>query len=690
LDEGNTLPFIARYRKEATGSLDEIQIRAIESALKEFKELVARKKTILGTIEEQGKLTDELRKKIEGCWDKAELEDIYLPYKPKKRTRAQVAREAGLEPLALMMLGMRPFSGTVQETASKFLNPDKGIETVEDALAGARDIAAEFVTNSVSIRGAVREFARRTARLKSAKKRGADDETVRPFLDYVGKEESLCRIPPHRFLAVMRGEDKSALSAKVVVDEERCRDLMTRPLERRIPGPFRSQFAQAVEDGFKRLLWPAITRELLADVKTRSDEGSVNVFEGNLRSVLMAPPAGQQVVLGVDPGFRTGCKAALVSGTGEVLATATIYPNPPQNNAGDARRKLEQMVAKHTVGFVAVGDGTAHRETLRFLESVSWPGKVQVVPVSEAGASVYSASVLAGKELPGMDVSMRGAVSIARRFQDPLAELVKIDPKSIGVGQYQHDVDQKMLVGGLEGVVEECVNRVGVELNLASPALLSHVAGIGPKLAGAIVDFRASNGRFAGRTQLKKVPGMGPARFTQCAGFLRIRDAREMLDRTAVHPESYGVVKRVAKQVGVKMAELMEDADVRTRFGNVARDQAELGRETLADVLSELEKPGRDPRGEFKTFSFMEGVENIEDLAPGMTLPGKVTNITDFGAFVDIGVHRDGLVHISRLADRRVNSPFDVCKPGQQVQVKVLEVDTRRNRISLTMRPSDM
>ena len=690
LEEGNTLPFIARYRKEATGCLDEVQIRAVEGALKEFKELVARKKTILGTIEEQGKLTDALRQKIEACWDKVELEDIYLPYKPKKRTRAQVAREAGLEPLALMILGMRQFSGNVAEVVKGFVDADKGIGSVEEALAGARDIVAETVTNSVSIRGQVRQLARRTAMLVSDRKRGADDETVQLFQDYLGREERLAHIPAHRFLAVMRGEEKGALSVKVTVDEQRALDYMVRPLERRVAQAFRDEFMAAVEDGFKRLLWPSISRELLGEVKARSDEGSVKVFEGNLRSVLMAPPAGQQVVMGVDPGFRTGCKVAVLGRTGEVLATVTVYPNPPQNAAAEAKRRLEQVVGRHPVQFVAVGDGTAHRETMRFLESVQWPGKVQVVPVSEAGASVYSASVLAGEELPGMDVSMRGAVSIARRFQDPLAELVKIDPKSIGVGQYQHDIDQKMLAGGLEGVVEECVNRVGVELNSASPALLSRVAGIGAKLAGAIVEFRRESGRFASRAQLHKVAGMGPARFTQCAGFLRVRDAKEPLDRTAVHPESYGVVKRLVRQMGGSLADLMENADARNRFRDMAVNQTELGRETLKDILEELEKPGRDPRGEFRTFSFKEGVENVVDLRVGMVLPGKVTNITDFGAFVDIGVHRDGLVHISKLADRRVNSPFDVCRPGMEVQVKVVEVDVRRNRISLTMRPSDM
>jgi uncharacterized protein len=695
LDEGNTVPFIARYRKEQTGGLDETAIRNVQEAFEYVNALDDRKKTVLAAIEKAGKLTDALRRQIEECEDRQELEDLYLPYKQKKSTRADVARKAGLEPLARIILGLDPCPvGSRLSIAARFVHAaegDKpGIDSPDAALAGARDIVAETVATYPASRKAVRDLAGTTGKICSTRKRGAGEEEAAQFADYLDRSERVADIPAHRILAMLRGETAGALSVKVEVPERRAQALVASPFFRKVPQLLATDFEEAVTDGFERLLWPSVEREILAQLKERADRSSVNVFEQNLRSLLMEPPARGRVVLGVDPGFRNGCKLAVVDATGKVLGTGVVYPHPPQERSAEARSQLAELARRHRFDVAGVGDGTAHRETMTFLASVQWPHAVQVTAVREAGASVYSASELAVSELPGLDVTLRGAVSIARRYQDPLAELVKIEPKSIGVGQYQHDVDQALLENGLAAVVEECVNRVGVELNTASPALLAHVAGIGPGTAKAIVAHRDSKGPFARRCSLLKVPGIGPARFLQCAGFLRIPDGPDVLDRTGIHPERYEAVERASRILGVPAAELVGSTPHVARLRrDVAADALGLGQETYADILAELERPGRDPRGERQEFRFSERVHTIEDLQEGMVLPGKVNSVTDFGAFVDIGVHRDGLVHVSRMADRRIASPFEVCRPGMVVTVKVVEVDRKRGRIGLSMKPSE-
>jgi len=689
LKEGNTIPFIARYRKEATGALDETQLRSVEQTWREIRELSDRKQTILATIEKLGKLTPELRRRIESCWDKLLLEDLYLPFKPKKHTRAETARKAGLEPLAMMILGRVPVEGRGFEIAQRFVDPGTGVNNADEALAGARDIVAEIVTSDPAVRSATREFALKSASIVSRRKRGSSDE-AEAFKDYFAHEEPARRIPAHRFLAIVRGENQGALSLRISVDDARGQGIVKRGFAGSVPSLFRREFHEAVEDGWKRLLRPAVKRELLSIIKERSDRASVGVFEGNLRSLLMEPPARGRRVLGLDPGFRSGCKLACIDETGRVLGTSTIYPHPPQKRDRQAVHAILALAERHRLDVVAVGDGTAHRETMRLLKGASLPASVEVVGVREAGASVYSASPLAVEELPDLDVTLRGAVSIARRYQDPLAELVKIDPKSLGVGQYQHDVEQSLLAAGLEAVIQECVNRVGVEVNTASASLLEHVAGIGRGLAKNIVSRREGEGPFSSRQQLLDVSGMGPARFTQCAGFLRIPQGTCPLDRTGIHPEQYGFVAKVARTLGLEVADLIENSEAVRRLRDTPASGTEVGRETLHDILAELEKPGRDPRGEREEFRFAEGIETVDDLMPGMSLPGRVTSITDFGAFVDIGVHRDGLVHVSQMADRRVASPFEVCRPQQVVRVKVLNVDRKRCRISLTMKPSEV
>jgi protein Tex len=689
LEEGNTIPFIARYRKEQTGALTEVEIRAIEDAFGKLKELGARRETVLKSIEEQGLLTDDLRKRIAACRDRQELEDLYLPFKPKRKTRASVARAAGLEPLAEMMLGRRPCSVGRFQAAREFIKPENGIDNAEAALAGARDIVSEEITNATHIRQALRKFTWERAELVSKKKRGASEEAV-TYSDYFDHKESLLRAPSHRFLALQRGERAGALSLKVLVDDERCAALLRRDLSPTPPHLFRQDIIEATEDGWKRLLWPALQRDLLATVKERSDLAASEVFENNLRALLMTPPARNQRVLAIDPGFRNGCKCAAIDATGKVLATVTVYPHQPQAQHERAVELLAEIVRKHRIDVLAVGDGTAHRESMALFEKAQWPGSVTVEAVREAGASVYSASELAGQELPDMDVTLRGAVSIARRYQDPLAELVKIDPKAIGVGQYQHDVDEKLLERGLGAVIEECVNRVGVELNTASPSLLGRVAGIGPKLAGAVVAHRNRHGPFASRKALLKVPGLGPAKFTQGAGFLRVVDGREPLDATAIHPERYDALKRAARTAGVTIAQAKGDRSTAAQLGPHLMQAGGMGKETVLDILKELVKPGHDPRGVREIFRFAEGIHKVSDLRPGMVLPGRVTSVTNFGAFVDLGIHRNGLVHISQLADRRVANPFEVVQPLQTVRVKVLEIDEPRNRISLTMKPSEI
>jgi uncharacterized protein len=690
LSEGNTIPFIARYRKEATGSLDETGIRRVEEALGEINALTARQKTIMAAVEKLGKLTPDLRARIEACFDREALEDLYLPYKQRKSTRADKAREAGLEPLAEMVLGVRPAPGGDRVAVARpFVAPAKGIATADDALAGARDIVADRISTDPDVRADVRDLALRAAGVVSKKKRGAgpDADAFKDWFDY---GEAVRTIPAHRFLAVRRGEAAGALSVSVDVDAVRGMDLAGRRFGPRVPRIFRDDFDAALKDGWDRLLWPAIEREVLALVEERAFRQSVRVFEDNLRGLLMSPPVRGRRVLAVDPGFRNGCKCAAVDATGRVLATVTVYPHEPQRDSAGAARALATLVGRHAIDLVAVGDGTASRETIAFLGGVEWPRPVAIEPVREAGASVYSASELAVEELPDLDVTLRGAVSIARRLQDPLAELVKIDPKSIGVGQYQHDVDQGMLSAGLDAVVEECVNRVGVDANTASPALLAHVAGLGPAVAKAVVARRDRKGPFRRRADLLEVAGIGPARFTQCAGFLRIPGGDEPLDATGIHPERYDLVRRMAATAGRPVPALIGDCAAVEGLRKAAWDVPGVGRETLDDLFRELATPGRDPRGEFEAVAFAEGVRTIDDLAVGMVLEGRVTNVTDFGAFVDIGVHKDGLVHVSRMADRPVRSPMDVVRPQVRVRVKVIEVDKARGRISLSMRPSDL
>ncbi|MBM4355432.1 MAG: RNA-binding transcriptional accessory protein [Deltaproteobacteria bacterium] len=694
LSEGNTVPFIARYRKEATGGLDETAIRRVQEALEYVTALDDRKKTVLAAIEKAGRLTDELRRLIEECEDRQELEDLYLPFKQKKSTRADAARKAGLEPLARIILGLEPCpAGARLAIAQRFVRAVEGAsaDSPEAALAGARDIVAEVVATNPPVRRAVRDLAGSTGRICSARKRGAGEEEAAQFADYFERSERVADIPAHRILAMLRGETAGALSVKVEVPERRALALIQSPFFRRVPSLFTQDFEAATEDGFTRLLWPSVERELLGQLKERADRSSVAVFEENLRSLLMEPPARGKRVLGIDPGFRNGCKLAVVDDTGKVLGAGVIYPHPPQENADEAKRRLVELCLRHRFDVAGVGDGTAHRETMAFVATVAWPTPVAVTPVREAGASVYSASEVAVAELPELDVTLRGAVSIARRYQDPLAELVKIEPKSIGVGQYQHDVDQGLLESGLSAVVEECVNRVGVELNTASPALLSHVAGIGPTTARAIVAHRDSKGPFRNRAALLKVAGIGPARFLQCAGFLRIPEGVDVLDRTGIHPERYEAVGRAARAVGLAASDLLGNPTHLSRLKQqVTATALGLGVETWSDILAELERPGRDPRGERKEFRFSDRVHALEDLEVGMVLPGRVNSVTDFGAFVDIGVHRDGLVHVSRMADRRVSSPFEVCRPGMVVTVKVVEVDRKRGRIGLSMKPSEV
>ena len=689
LEEGNTIPFIARYRKELTGELTEVEIRTIEDAFGKLKELNARKETVIKSIAEQGLLTDELRRRIADCTDRQELEDLYLPFKPKRKTRASVARAAGLEPLAEMMLGRRPTTSGRFQTAREFVNSDQGIADVDAALAGARDIVAEEITNAPATRQALRKFTWERVDIASKKKRGAGEEAAK-YSDYFNHTERLNRAPPHRFLALQRGEREAALSLSLLVDDERCAALLRRDLSPPPPHQFRQDIIEATEDGWKRLLWPALQRDLLAAVKARSDLSATEVFENNLRALLMTPPARNQRVLAIDPGFRNGCKCAAIDATGKVLATLTVYPHQPQAQHERALELLQEVVRKHRIDVLAVGDGTAHRESMALLEGAEWPGPVAVEAVREAGASVYSASELGGQELPDMDVTLRGAVSIARRYQDPLAELVKIDPRAIGVGQYQHDVDEKLLERGLGAVIEECVNRVGVELNTASPSLLARVAGFGPKLAGAVVDHRDRHGPFASRKGLLKVAGLGPAKFTQGAGFLRVVNGTEPLDATAIHPERYNDLKKAARAAGITVAAAKGDKATASQLGPHLMRADDMGKETVLDILRELVKPGHDPRGVREVFRFAKEIHKVEDLRPGMVLPGRVTSVTNFGAFVDIGIHRNGLVHISQLADRRVATPFDVVQPLQTVRVKVLEVDHKRNRISLTMKPSEL
>jgi uncharacterized protein len=684
LDEGSTVPFIARYRKEATGNLDEVQIRAIEEKLAYFRELVSRKETILASIQEQGKLTDELKARIDRTLDKSELEDLYLPYKPKRRTKAMIAREKGLEPLADYLWNQEPTGTPLETFAASFVDPEKGVASVEEALEGARHILAETISDNADIRKLLRHAMFQEGVIVSKKTTDAVDEQQK-FKMYYDYRELVKQIPSHRMLAIRRGETENVLYFLIELEPRRPLDLVKSKIHQR-PGDWTPQLNLAAEDAWKRLLNSSITSEVRLELKQRADADAIQVFRENLQNLLLAPPAGQLAVLGLDPGIRTGCKIAVVDDTGKFIAHDVIYPFQPKNDVAGAERTLKALIGKYNVRAIAIGNGTASRETdalVRDLLKKEGLSSIFCVMVNESGASIYSASEIARQEFPGLDLTVRGAISIARRLQDPLAELVKLDPKSIGVGQYQHDVDQNHLHKSLETVIESCVNRVGVDLNTASWALLRYVAGINERTAQKIVEFRNEHGRFRSRVQLTAVPGIGPKTFEQAAGFLRIRHGDHPLDITAVHPESYPVVEQIAQRLEVPIQELVEKPALLEKL-----DQSSLtaGVFTLNDILEELRKPGRDPRDKFLAPSFQDNVKEIGDLQAGMSLEGVVTNVTKFGAFVDVGVHQDGLVHISELADRYIKEPGDVVKVGQIVKVHVLSADAKTKRIALSMK----
>ena len=695
LDEGCTIPFISRYRKERTGGLDEVQIAAISTQYERFKEIQKRKETVLKTIADLDKLTPELEKRITDCWDATELEDIYLPYKPKRRTRAQVAREQGLEPLAKILLLQR--ERDPERAAHSQLSTLHSQLSIEDALKGAQDIIAEMVSEDERSRQQLRNAFRRQAFITSkVVKAKADTDEAAKYSDYFDWEEPLKRCSSHRLLAMRRGESEGILRISISPDDDECIERLQRHY---VYGntPCGKLVAEAVEDGYKRLLKPSIETEFAALSKEKADDEAIRVFAENLRQLLLGAPLGQKRVMGVDPGFRTGCKVVCLDAQGNLLHHEAIFPHPPINKRMESAMAIQKMLKKYQIEAISIGNGTASRETNDFIRDVL-AGRYDISPsrregempqvftVYEDGASVYSASKIARDEFPDEDVTVRGAVSIGRRLMDPLAELVKIDPKSIGVGQYQHDVDQTKLKNSLDQTVESCVNNVGVNLNTASQHLLMYVSGLGPTLAKNIVDYRKENGAFTSRAQLKKVPRLGPAAFQQCAGFLRIPGAKNPLDNSAVHPESYDIVEQMAKDQNCTVSDLINNKEKREAIDIKCYVTAEVGIPTLTDILKELEKPGRDPREQIEEFEFDSRVNTVDDLIEGMELPGIVTNITNFGAFVDIGVHQDGLVHISQMANRRIAHPTDVVKLHQHIRVRVIEVDRRRNRISLSMK----
>lgn len=682
LDSGCTIPFISRYRKERTGGLDEVQITQIYELNERMKETAKRKETIIKTISELGKLTPELEKRINECWEPEVLEDIYMPYKPKRRTRAQMARENGLEPLATIIMLQR--DSAPETTARKFIN--ENVKSEEDAIKGALDIIAENVSEDERSRSQLRNAFRRGAIITSKViKSKADTDEAAKYSDYFDFSEPLKRCSSHRLLAMRRGEKDGILRVSISADDEECVEKLKRLFVRGY-GRCSTLVGEAVADSFKRLLKPSIETEFATLSKENADGDAIAVFAENLRQLLLAAPLGQKRVMGIDPGFRTGCKVVCLDEQGNLLHHEAIFPHPPRNEQIEASTQIKEMVKKYGVEAIAIGNGTASRETDRFVKTLGLADSIQVFTVSEDGASVYSASKTAREEFPDKDVTVRGAVSIGRRLMDPLAELVKIDPKSIGVGQYQHDVDQAKLKKSLDLTVESCVNSVGVNLNTASKHLLTYVSGLGPTLAQNIIDYRTANGAFRSRSQLLKVPRLGPSAFEQSAGFLRISDAKNPLDNTAVHPESYKIVEKMAKDCGCSVTELIKDKDKRKSIRLDRYVSEKVGMPTLTDIMAELEKPGRDPREQLEEFEFDPNVSTPDDLVEGMVLPGIVTNITNFGAFVDIGVHQDGLVHISQLADRYVSDPTQVVKLHQHVMVKVIEVDRRRNRISLSMK----
>lgn len=684
LDEGGTVPFIARYRKEATGNLDEVQIRAIEEKLAYFRELEDRRESILASIAEQGKLTDELKARIEATLEKNELEDLYLPYKPKRRTKATIAREKGLEPLAAYLWAQTVGDEPLATLAPKFVNAELGVATLEEALEGARHIVAEWTSEDADLRKALRTLVFDEGVVISRKTTDAVDEREK-FKMYYEYKEPVKTIPSHRMLAIRRGETENVLYFLIEIEQERALGVLRRHVLR-AQGDWTPQLELAMDDAWKRLLNSSIQAEIRLELKRRSDTEAIQVFRDNLYNLLLAPPAGPISVLGIDPGLRTGCKVAVVDETGKMLAHDVLYLHTSKHGNAEAAPKMEALLRKYTVRAIAIGNGTASRETDAFVrEFLRDKGIAEIfsVTVSEAGASVYSASEVARQEFPDLDLTVRGAISIARRLQDPLSELVKVDPKSIGVGQYQHDVDQRQLAESLEKVVESCVNRVGVDLNTSSWTLLRYVAGITERTAMNIVSYRNEKGSFRSRVQVLEVPGIGPKTFEQAAGFLRIRNGDNPLDMTAVHPESYPVVEQIAALLGSSIVELIRQPEVLEKMD---RGGVSAGAYTLEDILAELRKPGRDPREKFVAPQFREEVREIGDVQAGMVLEGVVTNVTKFGAFVDIGVHQDGLVHISELSNRFIKEPSEAVKTGQIVKVKVLNVDAKTMRIGLSMK----
>lgn len=683
IDEGATIPFISRYRKEATGGLDEVQISKIKDLSEKFLELEKRKEFILKSISEQEKLTPDLEKQISESWDSTELEDIYLPFKPKRQTRAEKARKKGLEGLAKWLMSQQ--SGSVSSKASEFINEE--VKDEEDALQGARDIIAEWVNEDANTRQIVRNIFSREAVITSKVISGKEEEGEK-YADYFDFSAPLARCPSHRILAIRRGESEGFLRVSISVDEDKC-------LERLVPCYAKNNteaadhVEDAVVDAYKRLLKPSIETEFAALSKEKADESAISVFADNLRQLLLAPPLGQQRILGIDPGYRTGCKLVCLDQQGNLLHNETIYPHPPQNEYSKAGNKVVKLVSTYKIDAIAIGNGTASRETERFITNLRYEKEVKVFVVSESGASVYSASKIAREEFPNYDVTVRGAVSIGRRLSDPLAELVKIDPKSIGVGQYQHDVDQNKLKKALDQTVESCVNLVGVNLNTASKHLLTYVSGLGDTLAQNIIDYRSENGPFRSRSELKKVPRLGPKAFEQSAGFLRIPDSTNPLDNSAVHPESYPIVEKMVKDLNTSVKELINNKPLIDSIEIDRYKTDSVGEETLTDILLELEKPGRDPRSKVQLLEFDPNIRTINDLKEGMILPGIVTNITNFGCFVDVGIKENGLVHISEMANHFISNPGEVVSLHQHLNVKVLSVDLERKRIQLSLKGVD-
>lgn len=693
LEEGCTIPFISRYRKEVTGALDEVQVASVSDQLERLKELEKRKDTILKTIEEQGKLTAELKGRIEGSWDSTELEDIYLPYKPKRKTRAEVARQKGLEPLATFLMLQQP-NADIDKKAGEFISKDKGVATAEEAIQGAQDIIAEQVSESEEARNIVRFNFKKDAVISSVKVKSkaktAEEEKewedkAQKYRDYFEFSERLSKCASHRLLAMRRGEAEGILRVSISGDDERCLDRLDRQFLKNSSKSAELVW-EAIEDGFRRLLKPSIETEFAHLSKERADQEAIRIFVKNLEQLLMAAPLGQKRVLALDPGFRTGCKVVCLDAEGNLLHNEAIYPHPPKNERQAAAAKLWTLTKQYKIEAISIGNGTASRETEEFVRSLGLPKEIGIYVVSEDGASIYSASKVAREEFPDYDVTVRGAVSIGRRLMDPLAELVKIDPSSIGVGQYQKDVDQKELKHSLDQTVEMCVNKVGVNVNTASKHLLTYISGLGPAIAQNIVTYRAENGAFTSRRELLKVPKLGPKAFEQAAGFLRVSGGKQPLDNSAVHPESYPIVEKMAKDLHCTVAELMAKRELREKVNVERYVTGKVGLPTLQDIMQELDKPGRDPRQQLTVFEFSKDVKELEDVQVGMVLPGIITNITNFGCFVDVGVHTKGLVHISELADHFVKDPSEEVRLHQHVNVRVVGVDLQRSRMQLSMK----